>query len=168
MLKKFISFLILPSAASLYHYMLCFGSCLFKGPLSNTPSALIGQLTHAWASTVHRVPSWLALSCFQLPVRFTSSMIIGRNCANMWHGDIIWCQKVTEWRRDNWLGVSGAKFSVRARSSRLCRLWLLTVKTFSCTRSKNNTLKERRKSTVSLFLRLFFNLSLSLSLSLSL
>ena len=33
---------------------LCFSSCLFKIHLLNTHSALIGQLTHAWASTASR------------------------------------------------------------------------------------------------------------------
>ena len=28
-------------------------SCLFKAPLTNTQSALIGQLTHAWPSTAN-------------------------------------------------------------------------------------------------------------------
>ena len=34
-------------------WTLCFSSCLFKTPLMNTQSALIGQLTHAWTSIVN-------------------------------------------------------------------------------------------------------------------
>ena len=57
MLKKHTSFLILFSAAALYSPLclkLCFSYCLFKAPpLRNTQTALIGQLTQAWASTAN-------------------------------------------------------------------------------------------------------------------
>ena len=32
-------------------FKLCFSLCVFKPPLLITQSSLIGQLTHAWAST---------------------------------------------------------------------------------------------------------------------
>ena len=51
---------------------LCFSPCLLKGPLPNAQSSLIGQLTLVWASTTHHV-------C-QLPVSFSSTMIIGTQC----------------------------------------------------------------------------------------
>ena len=38
----------------------------------NTKPALIGQLTHAWASTANK------------------------NRANVWHGDVLWCHKIIE------------------------------------------------------------------------
>ena len=56
-----------------------------RGP---TPrSALIGQLTHAWASTTPPCLP-LALSCFQLLARSTSNPNITVNYANMWHGEV--------------------------------------------------------------------------------
>ena len=53
MLKKHISSLILSSAAALYSPSLCFSSCLSQAPphLKDNQSLLIGQLTHAWASS---------------------------------------------------------------------------------------------------------------------
>ena len=51
--QKNIRFLLLSSAAALHSPSLCFSSCLFKDPLPNTKSALIGQLTHAWPSTAN-------------------------------------------------------------------------------------------------------------------
>ena len=56
-------------------------------------SPVIGQLTHAWASTSQSVSSH-----FQLPVSFTSTVYIGINYANVWHGDVVWCHKVTEFK----------------------------------------------------------------------
>ena len=80
----------------LQHYIvplsenLCFGSCLFKPlPLLETQSPVIGQLTHACASTAYRVSSLL---CDVL----TSTMTKSINYANVWLGDIIWCHHVTK------------------------------------------------------------------------
>ena len=51
-----------------------------------------------------------------------------------WHGDTVWCHKVTEWKKRGhyWWGVSGAVFSVGERS--FC--WSTLIE----------TLKERKKT----------------------
>ena len=82
--KKHISY-PLPETA-------CLSSCLFK-----TPSALIGQLAHDWASAAHRVSGRLC-RVFQLTASFTSIIKMALSDANVWHGDVAWCQEVTGWK----------------------------------------------------------------------
>lgn len=84
---KHVRFPILSSAAALWDALL--SSCLFKA--SKTRSALIGQLTRAWASTVS-VCLWLALSCFQRHMskqprkveEILVSMLVEKSSLNTW------------------------------------------------------------------------------------
>ena len=56
MLKQLISFLVLCStAAALYSQALFLAPVSLRPPLTNNQYALIGQITHTWASTAHSV-----------------------------------------------------------------------------------------------------------------
>ena len=84
-------------------WTLSFSSCLFK---ASPP--LIGRLAHAWAITTYNNRAAVL------------NQFIGANqlldYANVWLYDVVWCHRVTELRRDDWRGVSGAVFSVGERS----------------------------------------------------
>ena len=91
MLKKCISFLILSSAAALYFHSFWNTPVSLRLLLPNTQATLIGQLTQAWASTAHHVSG----QCLQLPVHICFTVNVGRDYANVWHSDIVWCNEVT-------------------------------------------------------------------------
>ena len=114
---------------------LCFSSCLFKGP----PPAPIGHLTHVWANTAHRV-SRLALSCLQLPVSFTSAKNTGVNCVTVWHGSVVWCHKVTEWKV--WLLTRCFRHSVFHGREELPMAWNLGFLTFITFYTHKNPLEH--------------------------
>ena len=76
MLKKGISFLRLTLCGQT--------EGVIKVRLLNTQSALIGQLTHAWANIAYSVSRWLWLvSGLQLP------SLLQWIWANVWHDDVI-------------------------------------------------------------------------------
>ena len=59
---------------------LSFSACLFKPLLLNTRSALIGPLTHAWASTANN----------------NRAAVLNQpsvNYANVWYSDDVWCHR---------------------------------------------------------------------------
>ena len=66
---------------------LCFSSCLFKGSLQ---SALIGQLTQAWPNATDNNRAAVL-------GQFSRAKVdaVDVNYANMCHGDVVWCHKVT-------------------------------------------------------------------------
>ena len=57
----------------------------------NLHSALIGQLTHAWASTANSNRAAVLNQIFH--AKLSTKCKIN---AKVWHGDIVWCHKVTE------------------------------------------------------------------------
>ena len=61
-------------------------------------------------------------------------MNIGKN---VWHGDEVWCHKVTE--LDNWRNISGAVLPVGERT------FFFLPKTFWLHKNLYNTLKVREK-----------------------
>ena len=62
--------------------MLFFSACLFKARPPPEYSSLVGQLTHAWAAELNQFSH--------------AKLAAGMNDANAWHGDAVWCHKVTE------------------------------------------------------------------------
>ena len=83
---------MLSSAVSLYSLSLSetlwFSSCLFKAPLL---SPMIGLLTHAWARTANN--NGAAVLIQFLDAKLDAE---GMDFANVWHGEVVWCPKVTE------------------------------------------------------------------------
>ena len=97
-------------------FPICFSSYLYKArPFPNTQSALIGQLTHSWASAANLLSSqvWRAFS-----LQLTSPLLwIKAWVMQMDETVTVWCQVTL----DYWWGVSGAVFSVGEKSSFWCR-----------------------------------------------
>ena len=100
-----------------------FSARLFKPLLLNTQQALIGPLTHAWASTANN-----------------NRAAAGVNYANVWHADVVWCHR-----------TEGGTTDEAFRSSVFCGrrelLLILTFFNFQDLLHKNqfDTLKETRK-----------------------
>ena len=87
----------------------------------------------------------LALSCFQLPGSLTSAINIGINDANEWHGDLVWCQEVTELKAGlHTRCLSCIVFCGREKLPIVPSLGLSTVKTVYMHKSLYNTRKEKK------------------------
>ena len=119
----------------------CFSSCLFKALHPEiTQYALIGQPTHTWASSAHRVSRWLSrvFNCLiSDPLPCVLALIIQMRCSTMSRGH----------------GTEGGTtdeefqeqcFSVGQRSFCWCGLWAFyLLRSFTCTRAFIK-LKERK------------------------
>ena len=71
--------------------MLCFSSCLFKAPPTEH-LASSDWSAHSRLSQCHwQQQSSCAKSILTFQTRWWT-----HNFANMWHGDVVWCHKVTE------------------------------------------------------------------------
>ena len=119
-------------------------SCLFKPHPSPDYSACSDWSAHTSLSQLHSPCLRSPLLCFELPVSFTFTVNIGINNANVWHGDIVWCHKVT--------GLKAGLLTKPFRNTVFC--WRLAQTFFfylsrpsAYTRTNNTTCSRKGKKT---------------------
>ena len=104
--------------------------------LLNTHSSLVGQLTHAWASSANNTEQlcWIKSSMPNYP--------LGR-CENVWHCYRVWCHKIEELKA----GLLTRHFRSVLEREGLLLLWTLAFPTFkSCYMHKEEKLKKHNRS----------------------